>query len=175
MKKMVSAILLLLSLITPVFAQENCDLCGTWTTVVHIGNGIAINNKIYVRINKYGDSYSVRVKEFYTYEDGSTKTYYWQDCVGVNVSENSIQWNNLSHSDSDWNDSDRINGIRIYLAKYYHICSATVSGGVLHFRYTIRGDYYGKSGNIIGNHWNKDYDGNIIWRTYDLFKDDPDW
>lgn len=157
------------------FAQDDCELCGTWTTVDDIRNGIAINNKIYVRINKQGDGYSVRVKEFYTYEDGSAKTYYWHDCVGINVSENSIQWNSFSHSDSDWDGSDRINGVRIYSAKYYKICSATVSDGVLHFRYTIRGDYYGKSGNIIGNYWNDDYNGNIVWRTYDLFKDDPDW
>ena len=158
------------------FAQE-CDLCGTWTVSRRVfTNEDNTMCKTVIRINKNGARYSVRVKQIYT-KDGRTETYYWHECNSISVTGNTIQWESISHTlgEEDWDNSDWINGQRIYSAKYYYVCSATVTDGVLDFRHTVRGDYYGRNGDIIGHHWDRNVKGEIVWCDYEMFKDDPDW
>ena len=149
-------------------AQE-CDLCGTWTGVFKCFDDVLDNTtrRPYVRINKYGDKYMVRVKDVYTYNDDSSKTFYWDDCFGVYVNSNTIYWKSYSHKDDYW-DGDTSNGKEIALAKYYKVCTATMDNGVLHFSETIEGDYFDSYGNKIGEHHQP-------WSTKDLYKDDENW
>lgn len=177
MKKILSLALLLLSLTTVVVAQE-CELCGTWTVTRRVFiNEDNTTCKIFIRITQHGERYSVKVKELYTYDDGSTKNTYWHECNSISVSGNTISWESLSHvlGNDDYDDNDRINGQRIYSAKCYYVCSATVHDEVLHLRYTVRADLYGRNGTLIGQQWNESVNGGTHYWEHDMYKDDPDW
>ena len=159
-------------------AQEECSLCGMWTVTRRIMlDEDNSTDKIFIKINIHGERYSVKVKEFYTYDNGSTKTYYWHECNSVCVVGNTISWESLSHvlGEEDFDDNDKINGQRIYSAKYYYVCEATEENGSLHFRYTVRGDLFGVKGNVVGHRWNRNINGETSWQEYEMYKDDPDW
>lgn len=149
------------------FAQE-CDLCRMWTGVHRVfTDSETTTDKFYIRIRKYGENYSIQVKEVYT-DDGNTKTYYWNDCNSIRVEDNCIYWNSFSHDDEDWSGNSKSNGKTIDYAKYYKVCKACVVDAVLSFEYTIVGQYYDCNGNYIGEY-------NQPRRTYVLFDDDNDW
>lgn len=155
---------------TITFAQE-CELCGTWTASTSVGENGENVRKTTIRIKKNKDRYSVRVKDFYTYASGGTLNDYWNDCIQISVSGNTIRWQSFSHTvgEDDWSNSAKINGQVIKSAKYYKICEATSDGDELYLRYGIIGDYYDRNGNVIG-HYGDGYTSRMT-----LYKDDEDW
>lgn len=161
--------MLLFSFSTLTIAQNDCEMCGTWTASTNVGNNDENVRKTTIRIKKNKDYYTVRVKDFYTYSSGGTLNDYWNDCTQISVAGNTISWQSYSHREDDWSNSDRINGKMIIFAKYYKICEATVNGDVLYLRLGIIGDYYGRNGEIIG-HYGDGYTSQIT-----LYKEDEDW
>ncbi len=77
---------------TITFAQEDCKICGTWS-----GNFKAwkerynedVDNKLIVRIRKWDDTYTVRVKEI---DIRSGDIFYWRTCTVTSSNENSISF-----------------------------------------------------------------------------------
>lgn len=150
------------------FAQE-CNLCGTWSGVFKVFlDGDNTTERPFIKIRRYGDKYVVQVKEVYTYNDQSSKTYYWHECTDVNVNDNVISWRSFSHQVDDW-DGERHNGKLIAKSKHYKVCTATLDNGILHFSETITGDFFDRYGNKIGEFHQPAYP------TKDLFKDDDNW
>ena len=152
------------------FAQE-CNLCGTWSGVFKVFlDGDNTTERPYIKIKRYGDKYVIQVKEVYTYNDQSSKTYYWHECTEVNVNDNVISWRSFSHQSDDNEDGHwRHNGKAIDIAKYYNVCSARLDNGILYFTQTVEGYYYGRNGEKIGEYHQPAYP------TKELFKDDDNW
>lgn len=156
--------------ITTLMAQDKDPWVGTWTGVFRVfTDGDNTTNRPYVKIKKYGNKYVVQVKEVYTYNDESTKTYYWDKCYDVNVSGNSIHWRSFSHQVDDWSGSAKSNGKIIADAQYYKVCTATLNDGILQFSEKIEGEFFDRKGNKIGEYLQP------AFPTKDLYKDDDNW
>lgn len=170
MKKI--ALLLISVLVTgiSVFAQDS-PLCGEWTVTYGINVGEVVANRLHVLIRKAGDKYYVNVKTMRILENGGEDPHYWHDCTVTQSNEYSISWESLSHilTEDDFDEDERVNGMRIYSATCFFVCSAIVENGVLHFSETIRCDYKGRDGNIIGYYWGSGTE------KHDMFKDLNNW
>lgn len=92
MKKKFVLTLMMFLLALHLFAQDDCKMCGTWT-----GNFKAyterynevVDNKIVIRVQKYGDTYAVRVKEI---DVQSGDVFYWRTCTVTSHTENNISF-----------------------------------------------------------------------------------
>lgn len=153
--------------VVAVNAQE-CELCGIWTGKFRVNYDDYTVNQIYISINKYGERYIVKVKEAYTYDDQSSKTYYWNDCTNVTVNGNVISWKSFSHDHDDWGDY-RVNGVVVDRSKSYYKCTAVLDNGILLFSQTVEGIYFDKHGNVIGEHHQPPFP------TKELFKEENNW
>lgn len=170
MKRLIFTALLFLFGLNYISAQD-CPICGEWTSTFPVGMGEVTANRLHVLIRKAGDKYYVNVKTMRLLENGGEDPYYWNDCTVTQSNENSISWVSLSHivTEDELDGDERINGKRIYSAKCFYVCSATVENGVLHFSRTIRCDCKGRDGNIIGYYRLTDME------EYDMFKDMNNW
>ncbi len=142
---------------------QDCNLCGTWIGVFRVFlDGDNTTKRLYIDIKKtYRDKYVVRVKEVYTYNDQSSKTYYWHECMDVNANKNVITWKSFSHQIDDNEDGG--------YEKYYYVCTARVDNGILYFKQMVEGFYYGRNGEIIGEY------NQPAYPTKELYKDEDNW
>ncbi len=168
MKKVLLMMLLALTFYN-ISAQE-CDLCGTWigTSKVFLSGDDTVQ-KTYIKIKKYGEKYTIRVKQVYT-DNNQSKTNYWNDCTNVYVNGNIIGWRSFSHQvdendDGHWKHNGRI----IDVAKYYYVCTATFDNGILYFSQKVEGEFIGRDGGIIGKYDQPPYP------IKELYKEEDDW
>ena len=150
---------------------QGSELCGTWIGVYRVFlDGDNTTKKLLIKIKSYGDKYVVQVKEVYTYDDQSSKTYYWHECTDVSVNNNTIRWKSFSHQIDDNEDGQqKYNGTVIDRTEYYYLCAASLENGILHFSQAVVGYYYGRNGNKIGEYHQRAYP------TKDLYKEDDNW
>lgn len=169
MKKAFILLFVLLG-ISNCFAQE-CNLCGTWSGVFKVFlDGDNTTERLYIKIKRNGEKYTVRVKQIYIYDDQSAKTYYWHDCTNVHVNGNIIGWRSFSHQVDDNDDGHwKYNGKIIDVAKYYNVCTATYDNGILYFSQMVEGEYFGRNGGKIGEIHQPAYP------IKELYKEEDDW
>lgn len=170
MKRLIFTALFFLFGLNYISAQDS-PLCGEWTVTYGINVGEVVANRLHVLIRKTGDKYYVNVKTMRILENGGEDPYYWHDCTVTQSNEYSISWESLSHilTEDDFDEDEKVNGMRIYSASCFFVCSATVENGVLHFSRTTRCDYKGRDGNIIGYYWASGTE------KHDMFKDLNNW
>lgn len=167
MKKLL--LFVIFTLVCCSISAQDCDLCGTWSGVFRLFNdGDNTTQRTYVKIKRHGDKYVVQVKDVYTYEDQSSKTYYWHECTDVKVNGNLITWKSFSHQYDDDGQSKH-NGRVIDVAKYYYVCSARLDDAILYFTQKVEGYYYARNGELIGMY------NQPAYPTKELFKNDDNW
>lgn len=177
MKKMVLLISLCLTGIYPVFAQDNCKICGDWIGTCSLDDGydtedktmIRKTYKIFVRIKQAEDNPIVRVK-LVPVEGGNT--WYLDNCEIMDASDSFMQWSKLREIDTDCDDEsyrEVVNGSKVGRVERYFIENVKYSNGVLHFTRNMWVVYY----NPAGVQLHTEVVRNIISTT--LYKDDNDW
>lgn len=156
----------------PLRAQD-CKMCGDWigTYTISIpdpdpdGGMIDENVKMYVRIKRYGDDMSVRVKT-HPVKDPNNLRYF--DCSITNTTNNSISFTAFVGDDYDWDNTDKKNGRIIYKASYYWVCLITYYSGKMVLSRHFRADYYDKYNSWIDAH-------DAGYETITLYQEDDDW
>lgn len=171
--KKIFTIILFIWVCSDIALSQDCEICGTWINTARVfTNGDNTIRKRYIRIRQHGESYSVQVKDVYTYDAGNTKTYYWHECTSVSINGNLISWRSFSHDIDEWDYGEKYcNGKMVGYAKYYYVCSASAHNGVLTFRHTPVGVYYDSNRNYIGE------DTQPIQNVWEerMYKEDEDW
>ena len=161
MNKILVIILLLFSFPVALIAQES-PLCGDWTGNYYLKVGsMGANMKRFIRIKKYGDNYTVRMKEINL--DLNRTTY--SDCVVTSSDDNSISFyedypKEYENDDSKWVASEGKN--------YW---SVQLVDGVLKLR--NHGNYtklFDKNNNTKEINMPPQTSSNM-----NLYKDDSDW
>lgn len=173
MKKIIALTLIMLPLALPLFAQDDCKMCGTWIGTYSFplpdpdpdGDIVNENYKMFVRVKQYGNNYSIRVKTFPIKETDNIK--YWNDCEVTAVSEDVISFSSFVRDSYDWSNSDRKNGRVISKTSYWNICTLTYSNNKLILSQHLHTEYYDQNGTLIGTH-------NNPLSSISLYQDD-DW
>lgn len=143
MKKKFVLTLMMFLLALHLFAQDDCKMCGTWT-----GNFKAyterynevVDNKIVIRVQKYGDTYAVRVKEI---DVQSGDVFYWRTCTVTSHTDNNISF--FISEPMKWDEQD----YSYYTYTSYY--TLTYSNGILYYNqnsYVI--DEYDKDKKHLG-------------------------
>lgn len=157
----------------PLRAQD-CKMCGDWigTYTISIpdpdpdGGMIDENVKMYVRIKRYGDDMSVRVKTHPVKDSNNIK--YWSDCNITDLTNNSISFTSFVTDSNDWDNNDRINGRVINKASYSVICRLCYQNGKMVMSRHFHVDYFDRN-----NYW---IDGNdYAFETISLYLEEDDW
>lgn len=176
MKKI--AILLFFVWITSisVFAQIDCNMCGTW---IGSWNGQQLNPeteqydygkwKKYVRINKYGANYKIRIK---TEFPNHNWTMYESDTYTIlQATENLIYFKLTDEMVPDM-EGNSISGYSV-LERYYQI---TYNDGYINLTLQKQIVYeYDRNKRFIGQWDGTSYKAQTPDDNIDLFKDDDDW
>ncbi len=166
--------LIMLQSSLPVFAQDDCKMCGTWTGAYTLpvpapnpGGGFVYENfKMIVRVKQYGNNFTVRVKTFPIKETDNIE--YWNDCDVTKISEENLSFSSFVSDSFDWTISDRKNGCVISRASYWKICKLTYHNGRLVLTQYLNAKYYDRNGLLIGTHDNPS-------SSVSLYQDDDDW
>lgn len=164
--------LILTVMATPLVAQD-CKICGDWIGTCSLDHEwdpvyktmTKKTYKIYVRIKQEEQNHFVRVKLVPL--DGG-ETWYQEPCNIKYITSNSITWSVFLRDDSNWDDSDKYNGLTIGYAKYYHYYKVVSCDGYLCLTCQVIVQYYSRSGSFIGTD-----KGPFHIRT-NIYKDD-DW
>jgi len=159
MKKIIILTILCFTFSATMFAQGNCDICGTWSGMhKHLGNNPPLDVKITVRISKHNNAYQIRVKHYYI-KSGET---YYEKCTITSANDHYISWYD---TDYDYDDKESCTINR------YH--SVVYSDGMLSFSLlqTIidcKGVGYNKDSHV-------EFAGEKWQRNISLFRDETDW
>lgn len=179
MKKLFALTLMMLPLALPLFAQDDCKMCGDW---VGVYNGtkphpteerlIPADYKLYVRIKRIEDNISVRLK--CQLADNSAAAWYMNDWKVSDYSENRIVlvWDG-GDDDNGGDGWDIINGKKCAYRRDIIYASLELTKGILYFNGgTNYGTWYDKYGNVLDTFH---FDASIPARNVTLYKDDDDW
>ena len=148
MKNKLFYILMLFCFACPIFSQE-CVLCGDWVgtaTFKDVMDGSKQTIKRTVRIKQEEGTYSIKMKTLRNGEDVE----YYNSAQIKHADENLISWFYLDFTDSDWDSSDKINGVIIESADYYVHCKVELITGVLKYTQYWIAVYYNRYGQYIG-------------------------
>lgn len=175
MKKTLTLLITLCTLSALSFAQENCKLCGTW---IGSWTGTQINTeteqydygtwKIYIRINKYGDNYKIRIKK--EFPDHGWTRYVNDDCTILDVDANSIHFKltssllySLVNNVVTYSNEERYYSL-VYLDGYAHLTLNAVIGYE-----------YDRNRRFIKKYNGLPYKVKTPEDDIDLFKDEENW
>lgn len=168
-KKLLLNVFLLLTMTTAM--AQNCDLCGTWMGNYKSqeydeteGGMVYKTFKVFVRINKYGDDYRVRIKSHDVKNPSDVR--YWEDCNIVETGDGYLRWYRKIEKRPFY-----VNGyVDSYTESELYDCVKNV-GGVLQFTIMDRHHMrtYDNHGNCVEE---EDYypSTNVL-----LYKEDLDW
>lgn len=169
MKKLITLTLIMLPLALPLFAQDDCKMCGDWqgiysTTELSTGENAGYRRMV-VRIKKTGTTKTIRIKNYAV--DNPSDIIYWTDIQVAYCNENTISFKCPVGNEKNWDDY-KINGR--YVACAYYTCFGSVNyvNDFLSLSYYFHVDYVDKNNNVIKS---EDYDQTDL----KLFQEDNDW
>lgn len=176
MRKIILPVVFLLGvlMLSQSLVAQDCKMCGDWIGTCSLDHEwdpvyktmVKKTYRIFVRIKRVDENPIVRLKLIPT--DGG-ETWYQDPCNIEAFTTNSIAWSVFIRDDSDWDENDRLNGIIIGSAKYYHYYEATYYSGYMHLTCKVVTKYYSRSGDYI------DLDSGPIHINTNVYKDDEDW
>lgn len=144
---------------------QDAPLVGTWegTYKTYWEEEGDVTVKMVTRINRYGEKYRIRIKEFPTKRPSDVN--YWEDCSIMYHNDESISFIRERKREPETEDGKIVGSYEAI--DYYHV---TLSEGCLHFSYD---KYIVKNFDRNGNYINKEeFPG---FRKVILYKDDSDW
>lgn len=170
MKKVIALLLILFTFFTTTLAQNDCKMCGDWIGTKAApssprGDMTVHTTKTFVRIKKYEDNYTVRVKNYAI--DDPSDIRYWNDCKITSTSANSISFISFVDDEYDWTDTYK-KGIKVHKASYHVIGNLTYSEGIVSFSYHMHVSYYNKSNELLDSE-------DCYYTEIKLYKNEDDW
>lgn len=169
---------MMLPLALPLFAQDDCKLCGTWIgqwtdlliTDPNTDEYTPGTCKMYVQVKKYGQEYKIRIK--YEYPSIDHVRYENDECSILDIAENSIHFKLTSSLLPNVGADDIITGYS-NMERYY---SLVYHNGYTHLTLNSQIQYEYDRRRVFRRKWDgltvkvKTPDDDI-----DLFKDEEDW
>ena len=176
MKRLILLLITICATNITISAQIDCNMCGTW---IGSWNGQQINPeteqydngkwKIFVRINKYGGNYKIRIKKEFPNHNW---TMYESDTYTIlQATENFIYFKLTDEMLPDM-EGNSISGYSV-LERYYQI---TYNDGYINMTLQKQIVYeYDRNKRFIGQWDGTSYKPQTPDDNIDLFKDDDDW
>lgn len=170
------------------FAQDDCKMCGDWVGVYQTAyprteyerdNAQSMadfkEGKVikYIRINKFGDSYKIRIKTIY---EGFTGCVYEQDKIDIlKTTDYSIYYKKTTEMDAEYDVNDRVMG---YSNLEYFFLITYDNGYMQHEIVDVYVNEYDRNKNLIRKYQDSalEYAKNPSWGyNIDLYKEENDW
>lgn len=184
MKRLLAFTTFLFTFSAITYAQSDCKLCGDWISTIwkkYPHNTRSDDNadwrmgkmSFYIRINKYGETYKIRIKR--KYAEGDIGTVYDNDVIEIlDASDSSIYFKATGEMSCDYDQYDRITGCdRLVLCFLITYCN-----GYIHYQLTdVYSLEYNKYKQYVGTTRGNLTEWLELFPEYnmDLYKEDNDW